>query len=91
MLRDATVKQRNPAIRLEALQALAADGDQDAAATLEQESTAATAADARLLAEKGNEKAVRSLIASLPSLPGAAKAQTIEAEAKAAAIRPSCR
>lgn len=69
LLVEATGKQPNFTARLEALRALAADGDRDAAATLEQGAHAGRFAETRALAALGNEQAVARLIAQLASAP----------------------
>lgn len=66
---EATGKQPNVTARFEALRALAADGDPDAAATLEQGANAGRFAETRALAALGNERAVARLIAQLASAP----------------------
>lgn len=55
-------KLADRAARLDALQMLAADGDSEAAATLEQASASGSPADARALAIAGDERAVQTLI-----------------------------
>ena len=68
----------NPAARVEALKALAADGDAEASARLEQAATPKGVAEARALAALGNPRAVKLLIAQLTSFPGS-KSILIEA------------
>lgn len=70
MLVEATGKQSNAAARVEALKALAADGDRDAASRLEQAAAPTRIAETRALAALGNEGAVKILIAQLSSFPG---------------------
>ena len=52
------------------LAALAADGDQDAATTLDQAMSSQGFAETRVLASMGSTKAVKALIAQLASMPG---------------------
>ncbi len=75
---EASGKQPNAAARLDALKALAADGDANAAAALEQALTANRLAETRVLASIGSERAVKQLIAQLASMPGS-KTPIIEA------------
>ncbi len=67
---EASGKQPNAPARLEALKALAADGDATAAAELEQALTSNRLAETRVLASLGSERAVKQLIAQLASMPG---------------------
>ncbi len=67
---EASGKQPNAAAKLEALKALAADGDQAAAASLEQAAMSRGFGETRALASMGNERAVKMLIAQLASMPG---------------------
>jgi HEAT repeat protein len=67
---EARGKQPNAAARLEALRALAADGDAAAAAELEQALASNRLAETRVLASLGSERAVKQLIAQLASMPG---------------------
>jgi HEAT repeat protein len=67
---EASGKQPNAAARLDALKALAADGDANAAAELEQAFAANRFAETRVLASIGSERAVKQLIAQLASMPG---------------------
>ncbi len=60
-----TTQQPNVAARIEALRALAADGDADASAALEQAAFSGAFGEARALAAIGNERAVNVLIAQL--------------------------
>lgn len=69
-LREWSGKQPNVTARLEALRALAADGDADAAAALEQAASAGRFGEARALARAGDARAVNMLIAQLGSMPG---------------------
>lgn len=64
--------------RLDALRALAADGDAEAAAALEQAALSNSFGEMRALATIGNERAVKSLIAQLTAMPGG-KTPIIEA------------
>lgn len=64
-------KQPNVTARLAALTALAADGDRDAAATLEQAAFTGRFGETRALASIGSDRAVNILIAQLGSTPGA--------------------
>ena len=89
LLVEATAKQPNFTARLEALRALAADGDRDAAATLEQGANSGRFAETRALAALGNERAVARLIAELASAP--MKTPIIDALAESGsklAVRP---
>ena len=90
LLREAATQSENTTARLEALQALAADGDATAAAELASAVKTAGPAEHRLLASMGNERAVGVLIADLNS--GTGNAVTIiEALARSgskSAIRP---
>jgi HEAT repeat protein len=70
MLVEATGKQPNARARLEALQALAADGDLEAAANLERAALENGVGEARALAALGNERAVNLLIGQLAAFPG---------------------
>ena len=70
LLIESSGKQPNVVARLEALSALAADGDRDAAATLEQAAFSGSFGDTRALALAGDERAVKLLIAQLGSMPG---------------------
>jgi len=70
LLLESSRKQPNATARLEALRALAADGDPDAAATLEQAAFSGSFADTRALALAGDERAVNLLIGQLGSIPG---------------------
>ena len=74
--------QKSPDLtaKLEALRALAADGDRGAAATLERGSAAGGFAQTRELAANGDEDAIKRLIARLPSTPQ--KAPIIDALAQ---------
>jgi hypothetical protein len=56
--------------RVEALVALAADGDQDAASKLEQAMSSNGFAETRALAAMGSTRAVKALIAQLDAMPG---------------------
>ena len=56
--------------RVEALVALAADGDQDAASKLEQAMSSNGFAETRALATMGSTRAVKALIAQLDAMPG---------------------
>jgi HEAT repeat protein len=64
--------------RTSALEALIADGDQDALAQAATGSSGGKFGDTRALAASGNEKAVRALVDQLDSMPGA-RARIIEA------------
>lgn len=70
LLLESSRKQPSATARLEALRALAADGDPDAAATLEQAAFSGSFADTRALALAGDERAVNLLIGQLGSIPG---------------------
>ena len=65
VLRDLTGAKQPAGVRLEALRALAEDGDGAAAAALTQGVKASGVAEARVLAATGNERAVTVLIADL--------------------------
>jgi HEAT repeat protein len=90
LLREAAAQSENAAARLEALRALAADGDAAAAAQLETASIRGGTGERRALASLGNEGAVNALVADLKN--GTGNAMTIiEALAKSgskAAIVP---
>lgn len=68
LLRDAA-RPENAGVRLEALKALAADGDATAVQLLADQAAQGSAAEARLLASLGDERGVRALIAQLQSYP----------------------
>ncbi len=70
MLAESSGKQPNAKAALEALKALAADGDQEAAASLELAAFSNGFGETRALASMGNERAVNILIAQLGSFPG---------------------
>jgi HEAT repeat protein len=70
LLQDIARKQANPKARVNALSALAADGDVEAAARLEEGSAAAQFVETRSLAALGNERAVERLIQQLAAMPG---------------------
>lgn len=70
MLVETTRQKPVTASRIDALAALAADGDQDAAITLDQAMTSQGFAETRVLASMGSTKAVKALIAQLDSMPG---------------------
>jgi HEAT repeats len=78
LLEASGAKQPNVAARLAALTALTADGDREAATTLEQAAFAGRFGETRALASIGDERAVNILIAQLGSIPGA-KGPVIEA------------
>lgn len=67
LLREIVAEDPADAARLEALRALAADGDAAAAAELSKGAETGSAGDARALAEIGDEGAVKALIARLKS------------------------
>jgi hypothetical protein len=70
LLQEIAVKQANSKARVAALSALAADGDREAAARLEEASAAAQFAETRSLAAMGNERAVDRLLSQLAAMPG---------------------
>jgi HEAT repeat protein len=70
VLVESSGKQPNAGARLEALKQLAADGDQAAAARLEQAASSNAFGETRALASMGNERAVDQLIAQLKAAPG---------------------
>lgn len=78
MLVEVSAQKTNARARLEALAALAADGDAQAATALEQASATNSFGETRELAAMGDEGAVKRLIAQLQSFPGG-KATIIEA------------
>jgi HEAT repeat protein len=79
LLVEASGKQQaNTAARLDALRALAADGDPTAIAELDQALTANRFGETRVLASIGSERAVKQLIAQLAAMPGS-KTPIIEA------------
>lgn len=65
LLREAASQSEHTTARLEALHALAADGDAAAAAELATAANTAGTAERRLLASMGNERAITALIADL--------------------------
>jgi HEAT repeat protein len=67
---EASGKQLNVLARLEALKALAADGDAAAAASLELASASNSFGETRALASLGNEQAVKRLLVQLDAMPG---------------------
>lgn len=69
LLREATRKQPNVTARLEALRALAGDGDGDALATLQTAASSGGYFETRALAALGDERGVSRLIAQLASAP----------------------
>jgi HEAT repeat protein len=71
LVEAAAAKQPNVTARLAALTALAADGDRDAAVTLEQAALTGRFGETRALASLGDNRAVNILIAQLGSTPGA--------------------
>ena len=75
LLREAATQSENTTARLEALRALAADGDGAAAAELASAVNTAGTAERRLLASIGNERAISALIADLNN--GTGNAMTI--------------
>ncbi len=75
LLREAAAESRNSPARLEALRALAADGDVEAIATLSKAADEGGIAEQRALASMGNAKAVATLIANLNN--GTGNAMTI--------------
>jgi HEAT repeat protein len=78
ILFEATGKQPNVLARLEALKALAEDGEAAAAAALELASASNAFGETRALASMGNEAAVKRLLAQLDTMPGG-KAVIIDA------------
>ena len=70
LLVETTRQKPVTASRIDALAALAADGDQDAATTLDQAMSTQGFAETRVLAAMGSTKAVKALIAQLDSMPG---------------------
>ena len=70
LLVESSVQQPVTNARIDALVALAADGDQDAAAKLEQAMTSNGFAETRALAAMGSTRAVKALIAQLGTMPG---------------------
>ena len=69
VLRQSLVKQPNVTAKLEALRALAADGDRDAEAALERAAISGSFGETRALAMNGDERGVNFLIARLASVP----------------------
>jgi hypothetical protein len=79
MLVEASGTQGDARARVDALAALAADGDGTAAATLERAATGTTGfVEARALAANGNPRAIKTLIAQLHTIPGS-KTSVIDA------------
>jgi hypothetical protein len=70
MLVEFVSRERSGQLRLDALKALAADGDPQAALRLEEAAAANQFGEIRALASLGNERAVNRLIAQLESQPG---------------------
>jgi hypothetical protein len=66
LLLESSAQGADPTARVDALRGLAADGDQSAAAALQQ----AVSADTRALAAAGDERAVNQILAQLRSMPG---------------------
>jgi HEAT repeat protein len=81
LLRETVAEGQKDAARLEALRALAADGDAAAAAELSAASTGGSAPELRALAAAGDEAAVKALISQLNS-GGGNVMSTIEALAQ---------
>lgn len=90
LLKEAATQTSHASARLEALRALAADGDAAAAAELSSAAAAGGTAERRLLASIGNERAINELIADLKS--GTANAmstiETLGRSGSKAAIPP---
>ncbi|MBA2258696.1 MAG: HEAT repeat domain-containing protein [Acidobacteria bacterium] len=78
LLSDVAIKQTNTLARVEALKALAADGDAEAMARLDEAASPNRYAETRALAALGNTRAVNLLISQLTTFPGN-KAPIIEA------------
>jgi hypothetical protein len=78
LLRESVAQSADSSSRLEALRALAADGDANAAAELSTAAAAGGSAERRLLASTGDERALKALIADLKNGTGNAMT-TIEA------------
>jgi HEAT repeat protein len=78
LLIEASGQKPNTTARLDALKALAADGDSAAAAALEQALLSNRFNETRALASMGDDRAVKNLIAQLGSMPGS-KTAIIEA------------
>ena len=76
-LRQDSADRAEPAARIEALRALAADGDDAAAAELAQEKIEGSSTSSRALAAVGNEEAAKALIADLER--GIVDVRTIDA------------
>jgi HEAT repeat protein len=70
LLVEASGQKQNATARLDALKALAADGDSTAAAALEAALVSNRFAETRALASLGDDRAVKNLIAQLGSMPG---------------------
>lgn len=77
MLREAATLQGDPAARIEALRALADDGDAHAARELAQVASRGVSAEARAVVRTGDERAVDTLLVELNTGPGN-PARTIE-------------
>lgn len=88
ILNEAGAAKGDAKSRLEALTALAADGDRGAAAKLEAAANARSFGESRALAEAGNEQAIKILLAQLPQAPGSAKTSIIDALARSGSPLP---
>ncbi len=86
LLRESRTKQPNATARLEALRALAADGDGDAASALEKAAVSGSFGETRALAMNGDERGINILIARLASAP--VKGPIIEALAESGSRLP---
>ena len=90
LLKEAAAQSENAVARLEALRALAADGDAAAAAQLQTASTKGGTGERRALASVGDERAVNALVADLKNGNGNAMTiiEALAASGSKAAIAP---
>lgn len=88
ILIDASATKAHAKARLEALTALASDGDRAAAARLETAANARSFGESRALAETGNEQAIQILLTQLQQAPGSAKTSIIDALARSGSTLP---
>ncbi len=86
VLRESRAKQPNAVARIEALRALAADGDRDAETALERAAISGSFGETRALASLGDERGINILIAQLASAP--VKGPMIEALAESGSRLP---
>jgi HEAT repeat protein len=87
-LMEASTTKAHARARLEALRALASDGDRAAAARLEAAASERSFGESRVLAESGNEQAIKILLAQLQQAPGSTKTSIIDALARSGSTLP---